>query len=463
MPINLLADETKKPINLLADEGERKAHTMFGDLRVPTKDHPLFNREDIGEAIDSAVGAPGINVIGRGVAAAAKGIGGIAKTAMTNLEPHEAAAAKAAQEAAAAEKEAMPVKPGIVANPATQLEQIENDIGKHINIGSRHDVNISSGVAKNVQSIENYWSDAFKNLEGNLENAQFKMPEEAMANLKYDQDEIIKKLQAGANPKTVLKDIAKEKAANENKYFSELMTNAPTSKDVSAKDFLAKYRDFRDALGGLKQDLKSEYILSSEKKKIQEAITKGKETQNQIKETLNQGLGNFKPEFERINQGYAEQIFPLRKNPVVIAAKKGKLPKNVAEQLRTNESGMPLLREIVKRDPELLRNVVGQRYKINPSEIHNPDSLMREYLDEMPGFNKLISTKESLLKSTAARKDISLANKIMTEKKLAEITKGKKQAGKKIKNAALIGAAGITGSLGVPYGVNKILNLFKGD
>lgn len=465
MPINLLADEgLKKPVNLLADETIKPemAKTALGQMQIPTKEHPMFSKEDVGEAINEAAGAPGINVIGRGVGAAGKGIVNFAKTAMTNLEPHEAAAAQAAQEAVQAEKEAMPVKPGILDKPATQLEHIENEIGKHINIGSRHDVAISAGIKKNTQSIEDYWSDAYKGLEDKLENAQFKMPEQAMSNLKYDQAEILKRLQAGANPKTVIQQIEKEKIANENKYFRELMTNAPTSQDVSAKDFVSKYRDFRDALGGLKEDLKNENILSSEKQKIKEAIIKGKEAQNQIKETLNQGLGQFKPEWDYVNKGYAEQVFPLRKNPVVKAAKKGTLSKNVAEKLRTNEPGMPLLREVVKRDPELLRNIVGQRYKVNPAEIHNPDSMMREYLDEMPEFKKLIGKKETALKETAARNDIALEQKVKAENQLKEIARGKKKALKKIKKTALYGAGLTTGTLGFPIG-NKLINMFKGD
>jgi len=189
---------------------------------------------------------------------------------------------------------------------------------------------------------------------------------------------------------------------------------------------------------------------------------------------LREGLGEFKPEFDWINKGYAEQVFPLRKNPIVKAAQKGKLPKNIAESLRTNESGMPLMREIVRQDPELLRNVIGQRYKINPADVHHPDALMREYLDEMPQFKRLLQQKESILKKTAARKDISLKEKVRLEKQLSEIkaakekeisqmTKAKKRAKKKITKAALIGGTTLGGAIGIPYGFNKIAKLFTGE
>jgi hypothetical protein len=157
---------------------------------------------------------------------------------------------------------------------------------------------------------------------------------------------------------------------------------------------------------------------------------------------LNEGLGEFKPEFDYINRGYAKEVFPLRKNPVVKAAKKGKLSGDIINSLRTNESGMPLLREVIKQDPELLRNVVGQRYLVNPSEVHNPNELMREYLDEMPQFKNLLETKENLLEKTAKRKDISLEQKINAEKELKEIKKAKSKSKNKLAYAgttALIG------------------------
>jgi hypothetical protein len=146
----------------------------------------------------------------------------------------------------------------------------------------------------------------------------------------------------------------------------------------------------------------------------------------------------------------------------------------MAEALRTNEPGMPLMRELVRQDPELLRNVVGQRYKINPADVHHPDALMREYIDEMPQFKRLLQKKESIMKKTAARKDISLKEKIRLEKELSEIKKSKeseinqlkrekKQAKKKIKKGVIGAGGAIGGYMGLPYVFNKAANLFTGD
>jgi hypothetical protein len=468
-------DEEKKPLKryeIINEENNNTQSTAKNPEMIDTflgkmqKNNPEFkpgtpeNKEKVEELINT-LGPGSSGIIGAGRLAGK--VGNTVKTAMSDLAPATEAAEKAGTEAAMSEKEAQVPKQGLYQKPTTELENIENEIGKHINIEAKHDVNAAPAITNRVKSVEDYWSDAYEQFEQKVADAKFQMPEEAMTNLKYDPAQIMQKLREGANPKTVVKDIEAERLSQENPYFKQLMEHAPTSKDVSAKDFLAKHRDFRDALNGLKQDFKSEHVLSAEKLKIKQAIDQGKEVQNQIKETLNQGLGKYKPEFDWINKGYAEQVFPLRKNPIVKAAKQGKLPKNMMEALRTNESGMPMVREIVKNDPELLKNVVGQRYKANPAEIHHPDALTREYVDEMPELKKLLQQKESIMQKTAARKDISLKEKVRLENELSDLKKAKKKAQGKLKmGAAAIGAAG--GSyLGIPYLFNKGAKLLTGD
>lgn len=485
----------------LVEEGDEKqppqlkdmVSTMFGQMERNPKEFERNSPESqklLNEMISSAMPGAGLYAGGREIISellgkAFKGIGNTVRGARANIAPVEKQAAqeiggaeqralKAGEIAGEEEANAVKPKPGVYEAPKTELEGVESEIGKHLNIGAQHDVKAANAIVNRGKDIESFWSDAFQQLEGKLGEAKFEMPEQAMSNLGYDQAEIMKRLRAGADPKTVVKEMEAEKAASQNPYYKDLIKYAPTSADVSAKDFLTKYRDFRDALGGLKQDLRSENIMSGEKQKIKEAITKAKDVETQIKSALNEGLGEFKPEFDWINKGYSEQVFPLRQNPIYRNAKLGKLPKNILESLRTNEPGMDMMREIVKQDPELLRNVVGQRYRVKPSEIHKPDALLQEYLDEMPEFKKLIQRKESVMAKTAKRKDIALSEKVRLEKELTEIRKhqtklvedakaAKKAAKKKLKKGAMIAGGAAGGYLGVPYAFNKAANFLTGD
>jgi hypothetical protein len=460
MAINLLADEQTTPINLLSEDksSPETVDTFIG--RVPR--HPSEfksgtpeNKALMDELISGFAGMPGLNVLGQTAAKMGNALLNTGKTAFKNIDPyteavqkateehgaisqseleHENLLKKALDEHAAASEENTPVKPGLFQNPTREVENVENEIGKHINAEGQHDVRAARAINNRVNSVEGFWNDSYKNFENKIKDSEFHMPEQAMGNINYDMNAIMQKIKEGANPKTVIKDMEKEAEANQNPYYKQLISKAPTAKDTNAATFLSKYRDFRDSLGGLKQDLKSDRYGSMEKEKISDAIQNAKEVETQIKQTLHEGLGEFKPEYDWLMKGYSEQVYPLRDNPIVAAAKKGKLSTNIIKDLRTNESGMPLVREMVKQDPELLRNVVGQRYMKDPSEIYNPNELMREYLDEMPGFKNLLKQKESVLQKTANQKNISLQQKMQIEKELSEIKKSKLKAKQNISN-----------------------------
>lgn len=439
-------------------QGRPMVETIIG--RLP-QDMPEFrpgtpeSKKLLEEMINVGAGAPGIKMVGAAAGKGASILKNLVQSAFKSKAPYQEAATKAAQEYEAASQAAAPVKPGIYRTPMSELQDVESQIGKHINAEGEHGVRAAHAIKGRVGDIEKYWSDSYKQFEDKIKDAKFQMPETALSSLGYDMDAVMARLKQGADPKKVIQIMEKESANAENPFYKQLLSKAPTSKDTNAGDFLAKYRDFRDTMGGLKQDLKSERYGSIEKEKINEAIQKGKDMEGQIKDVLNQGLGEHKPEYDWLMKGYSEQVFPLRKNPLVRAAKQGKMPDNILKALRTDEPGMGVMRGIVKQDPELLRNVIGQRYMAKAGEIHAPNELAREYLDEMPEFKNLLSKREDVLKRTAERKDITLQQKIDAENKLNEITTAKSKAIKKL----LIGA----GVVGAPYAGVKGTQMFTGD
>lgn len=464
MPINLLAADTKNPVNLLAEDPQNlsMANTFIGEL--PKRALEFYpgtqeNKDLIKDMLFTVAGGGGMKILGKGVGKGAGLLKKIFTSAGKSTTPYETEAAKTAQEYQAATEAAKVPKPGLYRSPVSDLENIEHQLGTHINAEAEHGARAANSIKNRVKDIESFWSDSYNKFENKIKDAKFQMPEQAMDNLSYDTDAIIARIKQGADPRKVIQIMEKEADNAENPFYKNLISKAPSAKDTNASEFLSKYRDFRDAMGGLKSDLKNENILSSQKEKISEAIKKGKNIENQIKETLNQGLGEHKPEYDWLMKGYSEQVFPLRSNPLVKAAKKGKMPDNIIKALRTNESGMDVLRGIVKQDSELLRNVVGQRYIAKPSAIYAPNELTREFLDEMPEFKNLLGKREEILQDTVKRKDISLKNKIEAENKLREIQQAKSKAIKKL----MIGGAGAASTLGVPYGYGKISKLFTSD
>lgn len=317
-------------------------------------------------------------------------------------------------------------------NTESMANNIDSNIGQFLNQGAAHDVRAAQGLTHRVQDIENYWNDSYKKFQNNIADANFQMPKTAMEKLDYDAmspTQLVKTF--GADAFEALKKgkmdefIQKQKtsdvnqAQGNNPYLNTLMEVAPTITDTNAADFLAKYKDFRDRTFKLSQRLRDPRVEEVEKQKMQEALTQARQMQGKMKEVLDSGLGEYKPEFERLNKGYSEQIYPLRDNPVVQNAQEGKLSDNIIKSLRTNEEGMPLVRELVKQDPEILRNVVGQRYFSKPDEVHNPNELMREYLGEMPELKQLLNEKENANSAL----EQSRANTKLAQQQHADIVK----------------------------------------
>lgn len=329
-----------------------------------------------------------------------------------------------------------------VANAENMGNDVESNIGQHLNQGAQHDVRAAQGLSNRVNGIEDYWNNAYKTFTSNISDANFHMPKNAMEKLDYDSmspSQLIKTFGNDAFEalkKGKLDDFIQKQKSNDvkqalgnNPYLQTLTEVAPTITDTNAADFLAKYKDFRDRTFKLSQRLRDPRVEEVEKQKMQQALTQGRQMQMQMKEVLDTGLGEFKPEFERVNKGYSEQVYPLRNNPVVEKAHEGKLSDNIIKSLRTNEEGMPLVREIVKQDPELLRNVVGQRYfssKAGRESIHNPNEMTREYLDEMPQLKQLLSQKEK----TNAAMEQAKSNAEMAKQHHAEVSARQSESAK---------------------------------
>lgn len=411
-----------------------------------------------------------MNVLGKPIGAGYNLLKKFVQKATANTKPLEQAADEAAKNASIAERQAKVPKTGsLISNPVTDLENVENEIGKHLNIEGNHRSRISQGITNRVNSAIDYWKDAYKNFHNDVSDANFQMPDTAMKKMNYESMspvQLIKSLGPDAydalKKGEIGKFIEKQKADDlkqvqgNNPYLKRLTDIAPTPSDNNAADFLAKYKDFRDRTFKLRQQWADPRTEEVEKQKMEEALNKAHGMQTQMKDVLDEGLGEFKPEFERVNKGYSEQVFPLRNNPVFRKAKEGAVSQNVMRDLETNESGMPLLRDMVKQDPELMRNVVGQRYKLKSKEVFSPDETMRSYLDKMPEFKDLVDKKVNLLDQTSNLKNISLAKKMDIEKQLQDIKNNRSNARKKIGYGAGAAAATAIGLPGIRY-LSKIL------
>jgi hypothetical protein len=360
-----------------------------------------------------------------------------------------------------------------------ELEKAQNDtlsaikeegsskIGQHLNEGANHAVRLAQGLEHRIGNIEKYWGSAYKDLKNNLKSSEFNM--EKLPEFANDMEHVIKNIKdlEIIDGKLVIKN-----QPEVSRELQNIIDIAPTHETVKAEDFLTKYQDFRDARYDLLQRAKTA-DSAAERKALFKAYEDSKPIEKAVSKALHEGLGEHAPEFKRINEGYAQEIYPLRANKTAKKALAGKVGPNTIEDLAGFGEGQELMRELIKQDPELLRNIVGQRYASKTEGLKDINESAAEYLAEMPELRQIMKDHETKLNSqlakidkTKSQKNINLKDKIKYEnetknlkRQLAQLRKDRAKIwkGTKIASHLSIGAA-----VGVPI-LKKIASKLKGD
>jgi hypothetical protein len=182
---------------------------------------------------------------------------------------------------------------------------------------------------------------------------------------------------------------------------------------VPASDVLKNYRTMRHLSQKLNKEAYSTKVAGN--KELQsEMLAKAEEFENNAQnlETLleNNDLGPSLKNLKEANKRWREEVTPLYRNKTYKQFLNGLGPDNIMKALRGNGPGQAIIRKIIQEDPELLRNVVGQRYANNPSKLHEFDELTHEYTQHMPEVQEFKNQHfESKQAETQAKMDLERA------------------------------------------------------
>ncbi len=445
-----------------SQETPKTIDTLFGKMPALSPQEAfksIASPDNVNAMIDIGTGTPGMEMVGRaavpGILSIGKSLIGKITPAFKNLAPYEKSAAEAqaaASQATDMQKLAKGLRPGEIAEgePQTPVQAIEDQVGRQLKIDSPHKIRVAEALRNRISSVEDYWSGRYKNLMDNLKSSSFQMPEEAMKEL--NMNDIYKQIQEGGFEDVKAGKIGEQQSP----YFTDLISRAPTSADTNAADFISKYKDFRNGIYNLRETAKSTGDEALRRQLFSD-VNKLKTMEDTAKNTLEKGLGEHLQDFKEINNGYSQQIFPLRSNAIVRNINKGgSMSDNIVNQLSNNKEGTDVLREMAKQDPEVVKSIIGQRYRISPGEVHNPNELMREYLDEAPDVKNLLKTKQDTLQEIAGNAKTSLEDKVKAESQLAKMRGSKKSAQKLIGKSAVYGLGGL--GIGGIYGAKNILS-----
>jgi len=309
--------------------------------------------------------------------------------------------------------------------------ELESALSEHLEQGSAHDVRVAQTVKKVINSLFKEGNQKFEALKGDLSDK----------NIIINNTDKVKELNNNI-VKLIQESGGMEKNTKAIQALGDQILKAGSQEIIPANDYVQAYQTVNGYMRKAYEKAYKPGLLKDEqaewKKRGDEAKEKLKEMESVLKENI--GEDDFNNLLDAKSY-WKNNIVPLYKNPVYhkIMNEERMSQTDMIGSMRGNVSGMDIIKNIIKSDPQALKHVIGQRYeKISPSKIYNPNELTREYLAHVPDIQKMIENRNEALRMIntskshikQAKENYSNAQNISTENKSYE--KNKKDLEEKI-------------------------------
>ena len=293
----------------------------------------------------------------------------------------------------------------LLADSASKVAQQEENLSRMLGKGNAHRKRVAEKLNPLIEKKQSEIGKGYDSYIEGLKDKQVTLSNNRdIKQITHDIQELLKKGDVTSPELTKLADE---------------MLDAGKSNVMPADKFVSAYRSLRSMA---QKTRSSAYGKSQQEfdRLIQSAESMDSDVLR-MEELINKGLGkeNLK-ELNDLNKRYATEIAPLFKNKFFQHMRaNSKAPKNMIEQL-TNEpyvkstnpnkvTGSKILNDLIKEDPELLHNVIGERFASNPKDIDLWDESVEHFLKNMPRLKEEIN-KYSQLKNEHSSNQKNLEN-----------------------------------------------------
>lgn len=261
---------------------------------------------------------------------------------------------------------------------------IENDMGQHLNKGAAHDVRAAARIDEIQTAKREAINKDYDAINRNLADKHIEIsnPREAKDIL----GEITELVRSGKGETPEATKLADE------------LHNLKGKEVIPANDYLTSYRSMKQYAREARAKAYTPGMNAEERAQWKQKYNDLDAKVDEMGKVLENGIGTENAEaLRKANDAWRTKVVPLYKNTTYQGVRfKGRMPDNIMKSLRGTEPGDALMKDIIKNDPELLKNVVGQRYAHKPAELHEAGELEQEYLDKMPELrNALESHKQA--------------------------------------------------------------------
>lgn len=363
-------------------------------------------------------------------------------------------------------EELVPQAEGILKTEQQKAAQREEQLASHLYKGYEHGVPIAESVVNEIEGIPVKGSNKrmggvkkeigsqYDTIEQNLEDKNIVIPRSAT--LKAIEQDARKLLENS-------RSFFKNDQEFENAVKKIVEQNAPGKGGVDimpAKDALSNYRTMRTLAQKMRSKAYSREVASNkdlQKDLLSQANEMEGNAQSLEKLMESQDLGGELENLQTANKRWREEIVPLYKNSTYQTfLHKGYAPsKDLIHNLRGNGPGQEIIRNIIKKNPTLVRSILGQRYAEKPANIHEFDELAQEFINAAPeetrglinahreslanveqakSTREQAQTKAQEMKSESQRIEKSFGEEQKNQEKRAKKVAGLKELQKKIED-----------------------------
>ncbi len=293
--------------------------------------------------------------------------------------------------------------------------EAEQSISKHLGEGEAHDVRAAKKLNELIKGKKSEIGDIYKGVDQELKDTHVMLPRGREINqITNDIQKAIK--DGGYGSKEV------EKLAQE-------LEQAQNGKDlVPGDNFLAMYRSTRSLANKAARNSRKTDIDALDRAHWEKQNKELTETADKMNDILKNHMSEESyADLQEANHRWRTEITPLYKNKLYYQiTKEGRLPSDIINQVRGTGEGQEILRGMIKSDPEILKNVVGQRYAGNPKKLQEFDELSHEFIKEMPELQQLRGAHKEALQTKKMNEESLVRAKDKAQSMKAEADRIKK-------------------------------------
>jgi len=284
------------------------------------------------------------------------------------------------------------------------LEENHKDIGKYLGKGLEHDVEAAEKIKTTQAARHEELKKEYNEIEEELSQKKIKIDNSAI--LKDKMDELAK-----------LTEASEKRTPEMDKLIEDIKAIKNAKTEILASKWLKSIRSL-------------EYDINEARKKAfkvgadpetREAWMRTFNNMNEpiqgMKKLLEEGIGEENAtRLKEANKGWREDVASLYTNTTWhTIRKKERIEGDIMHTLRGNERGDVRIKNIIMNNPEIIKNVLGQRFAHKPGDLGDIGVQESRYIDRLPEFKQMVDQRNriesSVNESKKNVKNIELSHK----------------------------------------------------